>query len=170
MSSTSPTNLPGYFNRYIKLVPESNLTLAFENQLPIIKNFLARISEEKSTFAYAPNKWTLKELLQHMIDTERILSYRALCFARNDMNNLPGFEEDDYAANSYANQRTWQSMVDEFLAVRTATTYLYNSFSEAALSTIGTANNNTISVQELGFTLLGHFYHHQNVIKERYLV
>jgi hypothetical protein len=169
MSKPSPTSYPGYFQKYIDQVPEQDLFTAFDSQLPVIKSFLSAITEERSSYAYAEGKWTLKELLQHMIDTERIFSYRALCFARKEKASLPSFEENDYAANSNANSRTWRSLVDEFLAVRQATTMLFHSFSPQALDTIGTANNNTTSVQALGFITLGHFYHHKKVMEERYL-
>lgn len=169
MSKPSPTSYPGYFQQYIDQVPEQDLFSAFENQLPLIKGFLWGISEEKSTYAYAEGKWTLKELLQHIIDTERIFAYRALCFARKEAASLPGFEENDYAAASNANARTWQSLVDEFMVVRQSTTMLFKSFSEEALAASGTANNNPTNVAAIGFINLGHFYHHKKVMEERYL-
>ena len=168
MSKPSPTSYPGYFQRYIDQVPEEDLATAFSNQRPTINEFLSSISEERSMHAYAEGKWTIKEILQHMIDTERIFCYRALCFARKEAASLPGFEENDYAANSNANSRTWQSMADEFLAVRNATELMFNSFSEDALATSGKANNNAVTVVSIGFISLGHFYHHKKVIEERY--
>lgn len=158
-----------YFGRYIGLVPEAELLAAFDAQLPIIKDFLAGISEEKSTYAYAEGKWTIKEVLQHIIDCERIFNYRALCFARGETASLPGFEEDDYAANAAANNRSWADLVGEFLALRASTTWMYRSFSAAMLATSGIANNNPMTALATGFTTLGHFYHHKNVIEERYL-
>ena len=169
MSKPSPTSYPGYFQKYIDQVPEQDLFIAFDNQLSVIGGFLTSITEEKSKHAYGEGKWTLKELLQHMTDTERIFNYRALCFARGETASLPGFEENDYAAHSNANNRTWQSLVDEFLAVRHSTELLFRSFSPEALATSGTANNNAITVASIGFISLGHFYHHKKVIEERYL-
>ena len=169
MSKPSPTNYPGYFQKYIDQVPEEDLFLAFENQLPVISELLSGITEEKSTYAYAAGKWTLKELLQHIIDTERIFNYRALCFARKETASLPGFEENDYAAHSAAGNRTWQTMVDELLIVRESTTLLFKSFSNDALASIGKANNNPTSVAAIGFITVGHFYHHKKVMEERYL-
>ena len=169
MPKPSPTSYPVYFQRYIDQVPEQDLLIAFENQLPVIHNFLSSVTEERSSYAYAEGKWTLKEVLQHMIDTERIFNYRALCFARKETASLPGFEENDYAANSNANSRTWQSMVDEFIVLRKSTTMLFSSFSEEALNTSGIANNNPTSVLAVGFISIGHFYHHKKVIEERYL-
>ena len=169
MSKPSPNSYPVYFQRYIDQVPEEDLFIAFKNQAPIIRDFLATITEEKSFHFYAADKWTLKELLQHMIDTERVFNYRALSFARKEKASLPGFEENAYAASSNANSRTWQSMLDEFIIVRESTTLLFNSFSEEALQTSGIANDHHTSVMAVGFILLGHFYHHKKVIEERYL-
>ena len=119
--------------------------------------------------SYAEGKWTIKEMLLHITDAERIFCYRALCFARNEKINLPGFEENNYAAGSHANERSWKNLVEEFLAVRSATELLFSSFSEAALQTIGTANHNPTSVASIGFITLGHFYHHKKILEERYL-
>lgn len=168
MSKPSPTSHPGYFQKYIDLVPDEDLLTGFAKQSAVIKDLLGSITEEKSTYAYAPGKWTLKELLQHIIDTERIFSYRALCFARKETISLPGFDENNYAANAAANERTWQSLADEFVAVRHSTELLFKSFTAEALSRIGTANNNPTSVASIGFITLGHFYHHKKVIEERY--
>ena len=103
------------------------------------------------------------------IDTERIFNYRALAIARKDTVSLPGFDENLYADNSNANNRAWQDMVAEFLAVRSSTEFLYKSFTEEALAASGISNNNPVTVTSLGFITLGHFYHHKNVIEERYL-
>ena len=165
----SPETYFPYFKRYVDQVPEEDLATAFSNQLPIIKDFLNAITEEKSTYAYAPGKWTLKELLQHVTDTERIFNYRALAIARKETASLPGFDEDSYAANSNANSRSWQTLVDEFLAVRQSTQFLYDSFTDDMFASTGIASNNPITVVSLGFTTLGHFYHHKKVMEERYL-
>jgi hypothetical protein len=169
MAKPSPATYPIYAQRYIGLVPEDDLADAFNKQTPIIRSFLSSISEEKSHFSYAPEKWTLKEVLQHIIDAERIFSYRALCFARQEKASLPGFEENDYAVNSNANHRTWQSLANEFLIVRQSSHLLFNSFTEQMLDFAGTANNNPQTVASIGFLTLGHFYHHKKVVDERYL-
>ena len=169
MSKPSPTSYPGYFQRYIDQVPEQELFKAFENQLPVMHEFLSLITEERSGYAYAEGKWTLKEVLQHMIDTERIFAYRALCFARKEMASLPGFEENDYAANSKADGRKWKGLVNEFLVVRWATEYLFGSFDEEQLESSGTANGKSNYVLAFGFIIIGHINHHMKVIKKRYL-
>ena len=141
----SPETYFAYFKRYVDQVPEEDLATAFSNQLPIIKDFLNAITEEKSTYAYAPGKWTLKELLQHITDTERIFNYRALAIARKEAAPLPGFDEDSYAQ------------------------FLYESFTNDMFASAGIASNNPLTVASLGFTTLGHFYHHKKVMEERYL-
>lgn len=165
----SPTTHPGYFQRYIALVQETDLTEAFSKQRSALQKLLTSINEEKSNQAYAEGKWTLKEVLQHIIDAERIFNYRALCFARGEKQNLPGFEENDYANNSFAGDRKWDELVKEFLTVRQSTEYLFSSFNQAVLENVGTANNNTNTVSGIGFLIIGHCLHHQKIIEERYL-
>ena len=169
MPKPSPANYPVYFKKYVDLVPDEDLLTGFQNQAAVIKELLVGITEEKSMYAYDTGKWTLKELLQHMIDTERIFNYRALAIARKETASLPGFDENIYAQNSNANNRTWQNLVDEFLAVRSSTEMLYKSFTDEALAATGTSNNNPVTVISLGFITLGHFYHHKNIMQERYL-
>lgn len=169
MPKPSPSSYVAYFKRYVDQVPEEDLLTAFENQLPVITQLLSSITEEKSMYAYDTGKWTLKELLQHMIDTERIFNYRALCIARKEKASLPGFDENAYAEHSNANARSWQDLVEEFLAVRKSTGFLYKSFSAEALEYAGISNNNPVTVNSLGFTTIGHFYHHKKIMEERYL-
>lgn len=169
MPKPSPASYPGYFQRYIDQVAEEDLQTAFLNQSTLIRSFFQGITEEKSNYAYAEGKWTIKEVLQHITDTERIFSYRALAFARGEKANLPGFEENDYAANSNANTQPWQQLIEELVVVRRSTELLFKSFTEDMLLRDGTANNNRISVAGIGFILAGHFNHHKKIIEERYL-
>jgi uncharacterized damage-inducible protein DinB len=160
---------PTYFDRYINLVPEDDLQTAFKKQLPLITQFLNSISEEKSMYAYAQGKWTIKELLLHMTDTERIFAFRSLCFARGESQSLPGFDENTYAANSNANTRSWAELVTEFLLVRQTTEILFASFTQEGLLKKGKANNNPATALSMGFTTVGHVYHHKKILEERYL-
>ena len=169
MPKPSPTTYATYFERYVDQVPENDLMPAFKNQTAGIQDFLGSITEEKSTYAYAEGKWTIKELLMHIIDAERIFNYRALCFARGEKINLPGFEEDDYAANSYANSRSWKSLIDEFLAVRRSTELMFENFDKAVINNSGLSNNNPNTVASLGFIAVGHYNHHKKILMERYL-
>jgi len=161
----SEITYPDNFLPYIKQVAEDDLGEAFSKQAPVIKNFLSSICEETSYLVYAPGKWTVKEVLQHIIDTERILCYRALCFARREETFLPGFDGDDYVASAHANQRSWQSLAAEFLAVRQATQQLFNSFTGDMLYAGGRAGQDLQTVAGIGFTLLGHFYHHKKIVE-----
>ena len=168
MPKPSATAYPVYFKSYIDQVPEEDLHEAFKNQLPVIGSFLSSITEDRSGYAYAEGKWSIREVLQHMIDTERIFCYRALCFARNEKAPLPGFDENEYAAHSNAAVRTWASLAEEFLAVRQATSRLFESFTPEALLSSGISSNNQLGVSAIGFITAGHFYHHKKIVEERY--
>jgi hypothetical protein len=170
MPKPTPNQYPLYFDRYISLVEAPDCFEAFKQQAEWIPGFMNSISEEQSRFAYAPGKWTIKELLQHIIDCERIFCYRALCIARKETVSLPGFDEDAYAAASNANDRTWKSLTDEFLLLRKTTEILFESFSDEALSFSGLSNNNPITVNSIGFILVGHMIHHVDVIRAKYLI
>ncbi len=169
MTKPSPTTYPEYFQRYINQVKEDDLKLAFKNQMPAAEIFFQSISEEFSKKKYAEDKWTIKEVLQHIIDAERVFSYRALCFARKEQHILPSFDENGYALNSNANNRDWSELIEEFVATRKSTEYLFNSFTDDALNTIGKASDYTISVSAVGFVTVGHVTHHIRIIQERYI-
>lgn len=169
MPKPTPGSFFEYFQKYIDQVTETELMPALQNQLPAIKDFLSGITEEQSAFAYAEGKWTIKEVLQHMIDTERIFAYRALCFARKEAASLPGFEEKDYAANSGTNDRSWQSLSEEMVLLRESTIQLFASFPPGSFDHSGIASQNPITVLAIGFILPGHVTHHMRVIAERYL-
>ena len=160
---------PPYFNTYIKLVDEDDVQLAIKNQAAVAEDFFNLITEEQSTYKYAEGKWTIKEVLQHVIDAERIFAYRSLTFARKDRNTLPSFDENDYAANSNANNRAWQELIEEFMALRKSTELLFNSFTKENLNSIGKASDYTITVLALGYIIVGHVAHHMNIIRERYI-
>jgi hypothetical protein len=160
---------PEYFEKYINLVTEKNLKAGFRNQQKLINSFFNDIPDDKTEFSYGPGKWTLKEMLQHIIDTERIFNYRALAFARKETLSLPSFDENTYAENSNANARNWKKLCNELKAVRKSTRMMYDSFSKEALNSSGIANNNPMTVNAMGFTSIGHIYHHMNVVRERYL-
>lgn len=160
---------PPFFSTYTNKVKEDDVAAAFTNQQQLVDTFFDAIPAGKEDFAYAPGKWTLKEMLQHIIDTERIFAYRALCIARHEKQSLPGFDENEYASNSHATARSWQSLLAEFKLVRKTTEILFDSFSPETLQQAGTSNNNPVSVNTIGFVTVGHLYHHMEVIKERYL-
>ena len=169
MNRPSPTTYPEYFQRYINQVKEDDLKLAFKNQMPAAEIFFQSISEEFSKRKYAEGKWTIKEVLQHVIDAERVFSYRAMCFARKEQAILPSFDENSYAVNSNANDRNWNELIEEFSATRKSTEYLFNSFTDEVLNAVGKASNYTITVAAVGFVTVGHVNHHIRIIQERYI-
>ncbi len=166
MSEPLPTE--NYFVKYTTLVKETNIVEAFEAQKTAIQNFYNNISEEKSTYAYAESKWTLKEMLQHIIDTERVFAYRALAIARKDTAKLPSFDENEYASNSNANERTWASLINEMNVVRESTILLFKNFSEEMLGCVGKFSSLSGTPELLGFIMVGHVYHHIRIAEERY--
>jgi hypothetical protein len=165
---SQPNTNTSYFEKYTSLVNEDNLNEAFQRQEATLEEFYNKVSEEKSTYAYAEGKWTLKEMLQHMIDTERIFTYRALAIARKETATLPGFDENNYADNSNANARTWISLVEEMKDVRKATQHLFASFTETMLNNIGKFSSAEGSPNTLGLICVGHVYHHIKITEERY--
>jgi uncharacterized damage-inducible protein DinB len=159
-----------YAIMYIGLLPDDGLVLKhLQENLQATKNFILSLPAEKLVYRYAEGKWTIKEILVHISDDERIYAYRALRFARNDKTELPGFEQDDYTRYSRANERALDDILEELTAVRNATISLFNSFEEEALTRAGVANGNIMSVRAAAYHLAGHELHHINIIKERYL-
>lgn len=169
MPFQQPGEYADYYQKYINLVGEDSIEAGFRVQRERITDFLLSVSEEKANLAYAPGKWTIKELMQHVIDTERVFTFRAMAFARKDPNSFPGFEEDDYARVSDANRRSWADLVAEFWAVRGSTEALFRSFTNEMLLQIGRANQNPMSVRAAGYVCMGHVYHHLQVVQDRYL-
>lgn len=158
-----------YFKRYIEQVTTDDALQLLEDAKSETVAFLKNLSEEQWNYRYAEGKWNIKEVMLHLIDTERIFSYRALRVARNDKTPLPGFEQDDYIFYNYPDQRSPESIIEEYVAVRDATTSLYKTLNDEALSFIGTASNGPISARGLMFITAGHEIHHMKIIKERYL-
>jgi len=159
---------PPYFERYIRLVDADSVTGAIQQHSPGILQFFGSIPREKIEYRYAAGKWSIKEMLQHIIDTERIFGYRALRIARHDRTPLPGFDEVSYAANSDAGARTWESLLEEFVAARKSTDLLLASFTPEQLQQSGTTNEHSNTAYAISFMIFGHILHHINIIKERY--
>ncbi|HRG18945.1 MAG TPA: DinB family protein [Flavobacterium lutivivi] len=159
-----------FYGGYINQVSDE-YTLIEELEISVhrLVKFVREIPMDKFDYRYAEGKWTIKDILQHLIDAERVFAYRALCFARNDKTELPGFEEDDYVLEANANRRSIQDLLTELLIVRQSTLALFKTFSNEQLLRIGIASNNPMSVRALGFVIIGHQNHHQKVFEERYL-
>lgn len=169
MKNLQPSEYSEYYTPYINEVKCLDIVEALEDNLIDFVSFIESISSEKHEYQYLPGKWTIKEIVLHIIDTERIFVYRALRFARFDATPLAGFEEDDYVPFSNAKNRGMLSLLEEFVAVRKATIALFESFTDEMLLHKGIASNNEISVRAIGYIISGHCIHHQNVIRERYL-
>lgn len=154
---------------YIKALEDVSLMEGLENGLNQLISFISSIPEDKLEYRYAENKWTIKDIVLHLIDAERIFAYRALRIGRGDKTPLAGFEENDYVPNALANKRTIDSLLEEFKFVRNSTLSLFKNFSNEQLLYLGTSSGSTISVRAIGFLISGHQNHHLRIIKERYL-
>lgn len=158
-----------YFDKYISKVKGDTIQEAIKNHSSAMLDFYLNLAEDKADYAYAENKWTLKEVLQHIIDAERVFGYRILRLARKDATPLASFDENAFAANSGADNRTFQSLKDEFAAVRQATDLLLSSLTEDQLQSQGTASNHAATANAFAFITYGHLLHHKEIIEERYL-
>lgn len=159
-----------YAIMYIGLLPDDGLILKYlKDNLATTTDFIRALPEEQLNYRYAEGKWTIKEIIAHLIDDERIYAYRALRFARNDPTELPGFEQDDYALESRANARTIDDLLREFDTVRNSTIALFDSFDDEVLTRSGVASGNVMSVRAIAYHLAGHELRHMNIIRERYL-
>src|SRR5262245_15965083 len=159
-----------YYGKYIALVPDGDLAVILNRQIDTTAALLSPLSEQKANYAYAPGKWSIKEVLGHVIDSERIFAYRALRIARNDKTPLPGYEQDDYVATAKFNARPLAGLLDEFAAVRKASIELFKHFSDEEWQRRGNANQNEITARSLGYIIAGHELHHMNVVRTRYLL
>jgi hypothetical protein len=160
---------PFYANYIAKAGSFDDPAERLESQLSEVTSFLSGIDHKKRLYRYAPGKWSIQEMLQHMIDSERIFTCRALRFARRDATPLPGYDENAYAPASEAESVPWGELVTEWGSVRSATVPLFRHLPEAAWTRTGTANNALISVRAIAWVIIGHTEHHMGVIRERYL-
>ncbi len=158
-----------YYKNYVDRALEKPLLQGFSEGMIETHEFFEAIPEAKLEYRYEEGKWTPKEILLHLIDTERVFAYRALQFARAKNVEIRGFDQDEFAANSKANERTLENLLDEYIAVRKATIVLFKTFSEEILERIGVASNFPLSVRAAGFIICGHEKHHIAVIKAYYL-
>ncbi|HEX8846806.1 MAG TPA: DinB family protein [Pyrinomonadaceae bacterium] len=158
-----------YYHKYVSLVPDGEITGLLSRQMDETLALLAKVSEEQAGFRYAPDKWSIKELVGHLIDSERIFAYRALRFARNDKTSLPGYEQDDYVREASFDERSLRDLAAEFSDVRRATLSLFENLGEAAWGRSGAANDSAVSVRALAYIIAGHELHHVGILRDRYL-
>ena len=170
MKRPLPTEYSSHVEHYISLVKGDNVIKSLGDQILSMQELLAETPEDKEDFSYAPGKWTLKEVVGHMIDTERVFAYRALCFGRGDNREIHRVDENLFVSFANFNNRTLYDFSHEFSVIRESTIHLFKNFNEEARDRKGTANNKPYTVRALMFLTAGHVAHHMNVIKERYLV
>lgn len=159
---------PSIYEDYIETIVE-DVTKELTNQLDTFPAFIKAIPEERGSYTYAEGKWTIKEILCHILDTERVMAYRALRFARNDMTALASFEQDEFVANGRHNERTFDSIIEEFTAIRKSNLILFDTFNEHELARKGMASDRLISVRAFIYVIAGHLNHHRIILQERYL-
>ncbi len=164
-----PGEYDPYYKRYIALVKTDDIVATLEQQAEESRALLGPLSAEQAEFRYAPGKWSVKEVVGHLSDTERILSYRALRIGRGDATPIEGFEQDDYVPNGKFGQRTMADLLEEFRAVRKATIQLFRHFDAQAAARRGTANQKQITARALAFIIAGHELHHRQTLQEKYL-
>ena len=158
-----------YFRLYINKVAGNDIIAALAEGQKTVEQFCRQIPAEKWDFRYAEGKWNIREVLAHLIDTERVMAYRALRVARNDKTPMPGFEQDDYTQYSNANNRSSESLLAEYMAVRASTLALFLNFDEEMFGRIGTASGHPASARASAYIIAGHEIHHLAIIKEKYL-
>ncbi|MBA2734297.1 MAG: DinB family protein [Acidobacteria bacterium] len=158
-----------YYEKYVSLVPEGEIVATLSHQLDETLSTLRGLTEAQANSRYAPGKWSVKELIGHVIDGERIFGHRAFCFARNDQAALPGFEQDDYVRAANFDARQLSDLADEFEHVRRANLFVLRSLDNEAWLRRGTASDNEVSVRALAYIMAGHETHHLRILRERYL-
>ncbi|HTW30626.1 MAG TPA: DinB family protein [Candidatus Sulfotelmatobacter sp.] len=163
-----PGEYAPYYERYIALVAGSDILSALDAQRRQMMLLLSGRNEADGEFRYAPEKWSAKEVLGHVCDTERVFAYRALRFSRGDRTPLEGFEQDDYVKNGPFAQRALAEVIEDYIAVRRATFTLLRNLDEAAWMRRGTANKNEVTVRALAYTIAGHELHHRRILEEKY--
>ena len=168
MNQLKSDEYPAIFENYIETI-SGDVIEELENQLTTFPNFIRNIPEDKGSYTYLEGKWTVKEILCHIIDTERIMSYRALRFSRNDMTALASFEQDEFVANGRHNERSFENIIEEFILVRKSNLILFKNFNENELNRKGMASDRLITVRAFVYVIAGHLNHHKFIIQERYL-
>ncbi len=170
MKRPSDNDYAPYYADYMKHIEGDDIIKILSDQLVEDKKLFDSISEVKAAYAYAEGKWTIKEVVGHLIDVERVMAYRALCIARGEKQSLPGFEQDDYVENGKFNKRTLKNLIEELKLVRESNLVMFKNFDEEMLERRGTANNFEVTALSFLFIIAGHQMHHIKILKERYLV
>lgn len=169
MTKPQETEYAAYYGKYVSLVPDGNIVDTLTTQLSETLAAWQAVPADKAEHRYAPGKWSTKEMMVHVIDTERVMAYRALRIARGDKTPLPGFDQDVFMANTECSARSIADLADEFEAVRKSSLHLFRHLTDAAWQQVGTASDNPISARALAYIIAGHELYHQEILRERYL-
>jgi hypothetical protein len=169
MQRPEPGEYLDYYDRYISQIAEDDLTAVLAAQPTELQDIFTPLSEDEALFSYEPGKWTMKEVVGHIIDGERIFAYRALRISRGDTTPLEGFEQDDYIEYGRANERAIADLLEEFKLLRRANMLMFNHMNNDDLLRMGTASGSPVSVRALAFIMAGHLRHHMNILRDRYL-
>jgi hypothetical protein len=169
LARPEPTEFAAYYATYVNAVPDGELLAMLRDQLAATEALLRDIGEARGNHRYAPGKWSVKEVIGHLADAERVFAYRALRFARGDRTPLPGYEQDDYVRTANFDARHLAEIAAEFRSVRSASITLFTGLTPEALVRRGTANNVEFTARALGWIIAGHELHHRRLLKDRYL-
>jgi uncharacterized damage-inducible protein DinB len=169
MTRPAESEYAPYFKRYIDLVPETDIVAALEKQGEETQQLIASLNEERAGYRYAPDKWSIKGVLGHVVDSEKIFGYRLLAIARGEKNSLPGFDENEYANNANFDNWSLRDLAESLAVVRRGNLLTIRNLSDADFKRRGVANNNETTALAIAYTLLGHERHHLNVLRDRYL-
>ncbi|MGC2248651.1 MAG: DinB family protein [Terriglobales bacterium] len=164
-----PTEYDPYYERYISLVKTDDIIATLHKQAQQTRDLLGKVSPDQSEFRYAAGKWSVKEVLGHVNDTERIMSYRVLRIARGDQTPIEGYEQDDYVVAGKFSRRTMDDLLQEFMTIRNATIELIRHIDQESAERRGTANNKQISARAIIYVIAGHELHHRRILEEKYL-
>lgn len=165
-----PDEYDNFYSGYIDLVNTSNVIETLIQQGQEVFSLIQILSEDEAAYRYAEEKWSVREVLGHLIDTERIMSYRALCISRGEKKSLPGYDQEEYVEQAEFDNRSLQSMSTEYDALRNANISMFSSFNNEQINRSGTANNAEVSVRALAYIIAGHEKHHLNILEEKYKV
>src|SRR2546425_7991517 len=169
MNRPTETEYAPYYQSYVDQVSENDIMAVLRSGLDDLDVLLGRVPAEKETYRYAEGKWTIREIVGHLIDSERVFGYRALCIARGEKQNLPGFDQNDYMQTAPYNQIELEDLLSEMRLVRLSNVAMFRSLDQEAWNRTGIANANEVTVRALAFIMGGHMRHHMNVLKQRYL-
>ena len=168
MSRPEPTEYGAYYEKYVSIINENDILTTLAAQPTELADMFVAVPEERGTFAYAEGKWTIKEVLGHLIDGERMFAYRAFRISRGDMTPIEGFEQDGYIENAFSNDRGFADILEEFKLLRRANMIFFNHLHDDAWLRIGTASGVPVSVRAIAYIMAGHVRHHVNILRDRY--